>query len=105
MLYYKIYSQMDLVLRMTLLLVECRILIFCKRFYETVRSFLLNSPIELFAFKFKNWSFKDNALRYIFILVSLFLIGTLKFLAIPAIILFYIVSSLVNTISVSEDKK
>jgi CDP-diacylglycerol--serine O-phosphatidyltransferase len=70
-----------------------------------VSSFLLNSPIELFAFKFKNWSFKDNALRYIFILVSLFLIGTLKFLAIPAIILFYIVSSLVNTISVSQDKK
>jgi len=69
-----------------------------------VSSFLLNAPIELFAFKFKNWTFKDNALRYIFILVSLFLLGTMKFLAIPAIILFYIVSSLVNTLSASQDK-
>ncbi len=49
-----------------------------------------------FALKFKNWSFKDNALRYIFIIVSVVLLITLEFLAIPAIVFFYIASSLVT---------
>lgn len=61
-------------------------------------SYLLNSRIELFALKFKNWSFKDNALRYIFVIVSLVLLLTMKFLAVPAIVLFYIVSSMVYKI-------
>ena len=61
-------------------------------------SYLLNSRIELFALKFKNWSFKDNALRYIFIIVSLVLLLTMKFLAVPAIVFFYIVSSMVYKI-------
>ncbi|WP_298506771.1 CDP-alcohol phosphatidyltransferase family protein [uncultured Maribacter sp.] len=59
-------------------------------------AFLLNANIGLFALKFKNWGFKDNALRYIFIIVSLVLIVTMKFMAIPAIIGFYIISSLVT---------
>ena len=59
-------------------------------------SYLLNAPIGLFALKFKNWSFRDNALRYIFIVVSFVLILTIKFMAIPAIIAIYIISSLVN---------
>lgn len=58
-------------------------------------SYLLNSKIELFTLKFDNWSFKDNALRYIFIIVSLVLLLTMKFLAVPAIVFFYMVSSIV----------
>ncbi|WP_297764260.1 CDP-alcohol phosphatidyltransferase family protein [uncultured Muriicola sp.] len=58
-----------------------------------ISSLLLNAPIPLFALKFKTWDFKDNAVRYIFILVSLVFIGTMKFLAIPAIIIFYLLSS------------
>lgn len=58
-----------------------------------ISSLLLNAPIPLFALKFKTWDFKDNALRYIFILVSLVCIGTMKFLSIPAIIVFYLLSS------------
>jgi len=57
-------------------------------------SLLLNAPIPLFALKFKGWDFKDNALRYIFIIVSLFCIGTMKFLSIPVIISLYLLSSL-----------
>ncbi|WP_375324990.1 CDP-alcohol phosphatidyltransferase family protein [Flagellimonas sp. GZD32] len=57
-------------------------------------AYLLNSNIELFALKFKNWSFKDNAVRYLFLIGSLVMIMTLKFLAIPVIILFYILASL-----------
>ncbi|VAW11565.1 CDP-diacylglycerol--serine O-phosphatidyltransferase [hydrothermal vent metagenome] len=59
-------------------------------------AYLLNSKIELFALKFENWSFQDNALRYIFIILSLVLLITLKFLAVPLVIAFYVVSSLVS---------
>ena len=59
-------------------------------------SFLLNAKIELFALKFKNWGFKDNSQRYIFIIISLVLLLTMKFMAIPAIVLFYILSSVVG---------
>ena len=57
-------------------------------------SFLLNSKIKLFTLKFKNWSFKDNALRYIFITISIVLIITAKYMAVPIIIAFYILSSM-----------
>ncbi|MGB5666102.1 MAG: CDP-alcohol phosphatidyltransferase family protein [Maribacter sp.] len=60
-------------------------------------AFLLNAKIELFALKFKNWGFKDNSQRYIFIIVSLVLLLTMKFMAIPAIVLFYILSSVVGS--------
>ncbi|TMM53345.1 phosphatidylserine synthase [Maribacter algarum] len=62
-------------------------------------AYLLNSRMELFALKFKNWSFQDNALRYIFIIISLVLLVTMKFLAVPVIIAFYIFSSLLSKIS------
>lgn len=62
-------------------------------------AFLLNSKIELFALKFKNWSFQDNALRYIFVIVSLVLLVTMKFLAVPVIIAFYILSSVISKAS------
>ncbi len=65
-------------------------------------AYLLNSNIELFALKFKNWSFKDNALRYVFIAVCIVSIGTMKFLAIPFIIVFYVASSLVNGIKITR---
>ena len=58
--------------------------------------YLLNAKLKLFALKFKNWSFKDNSQRYIFLIVSLVFLVTLQFLAIPAIILLYVLSSLVG---------
>jgi CDP-diacylglycerol--serine O-phosphatidyltransferase len=57
-------------------------------------AYLLNSPIKLFALKFKNWSFKENGVRYLFLIGSLIMLLTLKFLAIPLIIIFYILASL-----------
>ncbi|QBA63704.1 CDP-alcohol phosphatidyltransferase family protein [Muriicola soli] len=59
-----------------------------------VSSVLLNAQIHLFSLKFKSLGFKENALRYVFIIVSLFCIGTMKFLAVPAIIVIYLMSSL-----------
>ena len=61
-------------------------------------AYLLNSKLKLFALKFKNWSFKDNAIRYIFIVVSILCIATLQYLAIPAIIALYILLSIFSTI-------
>ncbi len=64
-------------------------------FVMTVLScYLLNSKIKLFALKFKDWSFKTNAVRYIFIILSVIFIVVFKFLAIPLIIVFYVFLSL-----------
>jgi CDP-diacylglycerol---serine O-phosphatidyltransferase len=59
------------------------------------------SSVKLFALKFKDWSFKDNAIRYVFILLCLVLLIVLKFAAIPLIILVYILLSLFNQSSIS----
>jgi CDP-diacylglycerol--serine O-phosphatidyltransferase len=61
-----------------------------------VSSYLLNSSVKLFALKFKNWSFKENGIRYLFIIGSLVLLLTLRFLAIPVIVFVYILMSLVD---------
>lgn len=60
-----------------------------------VSCILLNAEIPLFALKFKTWDFKSNALRYVFIALCIALLVLLKFLAIPLIILLYIVLSLI----------
>lgn len=59
-------------------------------------TYLMNAEIPLFSLKFKNFSFKDNVIKYVFLLLSIVLIITLKIAAVPAIILAYIVLSMVN---------
>ncbi|WP_343485797.1 CDP-alcohol phosphatidyltransferase family protein [Allomuricauda sp. d1] len=66
-------------------------------------AFLLNSRIELFALKFETYSFRENAIKYLFLIGSLVLLLTLRFLAIPLIILLYIVASLINKLSSRRD--
>ncbi|WP_431158292.1 CDP-alcohol phosphatidyltransferase family protein [Winogradskyella poriferorum] len=61
-----------------------------------ISCYLLNSRIKLFALKFSDWSFKKNAIRYIFLIISLVILIVLKFAAIPLIILLYILLSLSN---------
>jgi CDP-diacylglycerol---serine O-phosphatidyltransferase len=61
-----------------------------------VFSLLLVSPIEIFALKFKNFSWHDNKIRFIFLLLSVVLIIVFKVAAIPLIILLYIALSLLN---------
>src|SRR5690554_4786627 len=55
---------------------------------------LLNAEIPLFALKFKTWDFRSNAVRYVFLILCAVLLVLLKFLAIPFIILLYIVLSI-----------
>lgn len=59
-----------------------------------ISSYMLVSRIELFAFKFKNFSWSDNKIRYVFLLVSIILLGLFQVTAIPFIILLYVVVSL-----------
>ncbi len=61
-----------------------------------ISSYLLNAKISLLALKFKKWSFKDNAARYVLIILSIILLVIFQFAAIPLIILCYIFISLLN---------
>jgi len=63
-----------------------------------VMSLLLVAEIPLFALKFKSFAWSSNRLVYIFITTSVVLFITLKFLAIPLVIILYIVLSVVNNI-------
>jgi len=56
---------------------------------------LLNAEIHLFAFKFKTWDWASNKLRYLFMALSLVLLIALKFLALPILILLYVLISLI----------
>lgn len=60
---------------------------------------ILNANIKLFALKFKDWRFKNNATRYIFILLCVVLLMVLQFAAIPIIILLYIAMSVLDNIT------
>lgn len=57
--------------------------------------FMLNAETPLFALKFKKWSFGENKLRYIFIVLCLVLLLIFQFVAIPLIIVSYVILSLI----------
>ncbi|KAA5547422.1 CDP-diacylglycerol--serine O-phosphatidyltransferase [Adhaeribacter rhizoryzae] len=56
-------------------------------------SYLLVAEIPLFALKFKNLAWKDNATRFIFLLIAIPLLFLLKFAAVPVIIVLYVLLS------------
>ncbi|WP_340074200.1 CDP-diacylglycerol--serine O-phosphatidyltransferase [Leptobacterium sp. I13] len=63
-------------------------------------SILMNANIKLFTLKFKKWDFGGNEVRYIFLFISIVLLITVKFAAIPPIIIIYILMSvLMNRLS------
>ncbi len=59
-----------------------------------VSSTLLVSTLPLFSLKFKNFSFKENQIRYIFVIFSILAVIFLGIFALPLIIVFYILLSL-----------
>ncbi len=59
-----------------------------------VSCYMLNAEIPLFALKFKTWDFKSNAVRYIFLGTTLLLLVLLQFVAIPLVIVFYVLLSI-----------
>ncbi len=61
-----------------------------------VSCYLLNAPIKLIALKFKTWDFKDNASRYILIILSVAILAIFQFAGIPLVIIAYIFLSIVS---------
>lgn len=72
--------------------------------YSLLMSYLLVSEIPLFALKFKNFSWVDNKIKYIFIILSVILLVVLQFLGIPLVIFLYIALSLINNKSAPVPK-
>ncbi len=58
-------------------------------------SYLLISPLPMFALKFKNLTWKDNRVRFLFILLSILLIAFFGFGGISLVIIVYIFISLI----------
>ena len=61
-------------------------------------SYIMNANISMFSLKFKTYQFKDNKLKYIFLLLAVVALVLLQFLAIPLIIFGYIAVSIINKI-------
>lgn len=59
-----------------------------------ISCYILNAEIALFALKFSTWSFAENKLRYFFIGFCLLMVVLFQFIAIPLIIISYVVLSL-----------
>jgi CDP-diacylglycerol--serine O-phosphatidyltransferase len=64
-----------------------------------VMSFLLVSPIPMFSFKIKSVKWKGNEIRYIFLLITIFLLALMKLAALPLVIVIYIVMSAIYAVT------
>jgi CDP-diacylglycerol--serine O-phosphatidyltransferase len=65
-------------------------------FVSILSAFILNAEISLFALKIKKFNFKDNALQFFFLLISMLLLGYLQFAGVALIIVFYVLLSLIT---------
>lgn len=63
-----------------------------------VFSLLLISEIPLFSLKIKSFGWKGNELRYSFLATSVLMLVLLKFVALPLIIVLYVLLSIINNL-------
>ena len=59
-------------------------------------SFLMNSELSLFSLKFKNYGIRENLFKYTLILLSIILLVTIEYLAVPVIIMCYVILSMLK---------
>jgi len=59
-------------------------------------TYLMNAELPLFSLKFKNYNFKNNVVKYLFLIASLTLLLSVKYIAIPLVILLYVVLSMIH---------
>ncbi|HTF02631.1 MAG TPA: CDP-diacylglycerol--serine O-phosphatidyltransferase [Bacteroidia bacterium] len=64
-----------------------------------VMCYLLIAEIPLFALKFKSFAWKGNEIRYSFLGMSLIMVVLLQYIALPLIIVLYVILSIVNNIA------
>ncbi len=65
-------------------------------FITFVSCYMLNARVKLFALKFKSRGFRENAVKYIFVVLCVLLLAIMRFAAIPVIILLYVIVSLLT---------
>jgi CDP-diacylglycerol--serine O-phosphatidyltransferase len=63
-----------------------------------VMSYLLISEIPLFALKFKSFKWKGNEIRFSFLTIAVIMLVWLKYIALPFVIVLYVVMSIVNNL-------
>jgi CDP-diacylglycerol---serine O-phosphatidyltransferase len=63
-----------------------------------ILSFLLIAEIPLFALKFKSFAWAGNEIKFLFIIISLALMGIYQFMGIPLAIVLYVLISMVNNL-------
>lgn len=61
-----------------------------------ILSFLMNAEIPLFSLKFKSFGLKENLLKYVYLVLSLVLLVVLGVIAIPLVIILYVILSVAN---------
>lgn len=66
---------------------------------SVVMSFMLVMEMPLIALKFKHFGWKGNEFRFLLIALTVVLILTLKILAVPAIIILYVILSVVDNVT------
>lgn len=64
-------------------------------------TYLMNAEIPLFSLKFKNFGWKKDFIKILFIVIAISFIVLIKFIAIPMIILMYVLLSMIQNM----DKK
>ncbi|MCG2611237.1 CDP-alcohol phosphatidyltransferase family protein [Flavobacterium sp. SM15] len=65
-------------------------------------AYLLNAEIPLFSLKVKYFSWENNKLQVFFLAISALLLVVFQYLAIPMIILFYVILSVINNTLLSK---
>lgn len=66
-------------------------------FIIVLSAWMLNASIPLFSLKFKNFSVIDNKIQYVFLFLSGMLLFFFKFVAIPFVLVLYVLLSVVTT--------
>lgn len=59
--------------------------------------YFMNAEIPLFSLKFKEYSWKNNKVKFVFVAITLLLVVLLQFIAIPIVIVLYVILSLIDT--------
>ncbi len=67
--------------------------------------YMMNANIPLFGLKFRNFNFQDNWMKYLFLTLSLIMLIVLKVIAIPLIIVSYVLLSIIdNIININKEE-
>ncbi len=64
-----------------------------------IGSYLLNAELPLFSLKFKNYDWATNKSKYIFIILTILMLVFFKTVAIPLVIILYVIISVIENIT------